>query len=364
VRGLWGLGGGQDRLTTQTWNNVQRTVYLWFGPVGVLACAAALATQWHSMDPFDRVALPLLALELLLTTTALAVRVMSVAAATRVTFLCTTAYFLVGLNHQFWWFVPHYQMLSESTFWFAVLYATAFIAFRGERAIQVCAGIFAASLVICGVQLGLLGGRGQLTFRMVASCVQFLISSGVLVVAQYAVGKLRQQLDQVRAAAYLDALTGLPNRRAFVEALEGLLTPVLSGPGPVSARAAVTVLTLHCDFTPPGQDHHPEDAMSDEALLTFASRLQEAFLPLGRTYRLDAQVMAVLAPHLTEAQASDLVCRALQGTAAPGACIPRVSSGLACSPADASTPEELMRVSERRMDHQRLSRQLAHRTEP
>ncbi len=164
--------------------------------------------------------------------------------------------------------------------------------------------------------------------------------------------------------AVQDTLTGLPNRRAFVEALEGPLTPVLSGPGPVSARAAVTVLTLHCDFTPPGQDHHPEDAMSDEALLTFASRLQEAFLPLGRTYRLDAQVMAVLAPHLTEAQASDLVCRALQGTAAPGACIPRVSSGLACSPADASTPEELMRVSERRMDHQRLSRQLAHRTEP
>ena len=223
MRGLSGVSGGHDSMTTQTWNNVQRTVYLWFGPVGVLACAAALATQWHSMDPFDRVALPLLALELLLTTTALAVRVMSVAAATRVTFLCTTAYFLVGLNHQFWWFVPHYQMLSESTFWFAVLYATAFIAFRGERAIQVCAGIFAASLVICGVQLGLLGGRGQLTFRMVASCVQFLISSGVLVVAQYAVGKLRQQLDQVRAAAYLDALTGLPNRRYAQGQLEDLL---------------------------------------------------------------------------------------------------------------------------------------------
>ena len=64
---------------------------------------------------------------------------------------------------------------------------------------------------------------GQLTGRMVASVGQFLISGAVLVMVQYAVGKLRQQLDQVRAAAFLDVLTGLPNRRYGQQQLELLI---------------------------------------------------------------------------------------------------------------------------------------------
>ena len=215
--------GASGSLSMQTWNSVLRRVFLWLGPVGVLACMAALATQWKDIDPLDRYALPLLALVLASMTVVLALNLVSVAVATRTTFLANTLYFLVGLNHQFRWFVPHHQMLSESSYWFAVLYSTAFIAFRAERAIQVCAAIFVCALAICLVRLGLLSADGRLTYRMVASVSQFLISSGVLVLVQYAVGKLRQQLDQVRAAAFLDVLTGLPNRRYAQQQLEGLL---------------------------------------------------------------------------------------------------------------------------------------------
>ena len=210
-------------MTTQHWNSVQRLIFLWLGPVGALACAAALATQWSSVDSLDRVALPLLAALLLSMTGVLAFNLLSVMIATRISFVATTLYFLAGLDHQFSWFVLHHQMLSESSYWFAVMYATAFIAFRAEQAIQVCATIFAASLLICLFHLWTLKSGGLLTYRMVASVVQFLISSAVLVMTQFAVGRLRQQLDQVRAAAYLDVLTGLPNRRYAEQELENMV---------------------------------------------------------------------------------------------------------------------------------------------
>ena len=214
-----------NALALQTWNTVQRRVFLWLGPVGALACMAALGTQWGDVDPLDRYALPALAAVLLSMTGALALNLLSVTVTTRTTFLANAVYLLLGLNHQFWQFVPTHQMLSESTYWFGVVYATAFLAFRAEQAIQVCAVIFASALLICGVQLWILGASGQLsiTGRTVASVGQFLLSSGVLVLIQYAVGKLRQQLDQVRAAAYLDVLTGLPNRRFAQQQLDALV---------------------------------------------------------------------------------------------------------------------------------------------
>ncbi len=211
-------------LTMQTWNTVQRRVFLWLGPAGVLACMVALATQWGDVDPLDRYALPGLAAVMLGMSGALALNLLSVTLTTRVTFVANAAYLLLSLNHQFWQFVPHHQMLSESSYWFAVVYATAFLAFRAEQAMQVCAAIFVCTVLICGVQLvNLWAGGLSLTGRTVASVGQFVLSCGVLVLIQYAVGKLRQQLDQVRAAAYLDVLTGLPNRRFAQQQLDALV---------------------------------------------------------------------------------------------------------------------------------------------
>jgi hypothetical protein len=61
-----GVGSGSqpvnsEILTTQVRNAEQRLVFLWLGPIGALACAAAFATQVDHVDAFDRVALPLLA---------------------------------------------------------------------------------------------------------------------------------------------------------------------------------------------------------------------------------------------------------------------------------------------------------------
>ena len=212
-----------DIAVTPAWIAVQRRTFLIVGPLGMVACALALVAQWHSMDSLDRVALPALSGLLLVLSGLLAARRLSVAAATVTAFLGTTAYFLLALGHQFSWFVPRYQMLSENTYWFSVLYATAFIAFRTQYALRICAVIFALSCIICGVNLLSLQHQGLLNYRMLASSLQFLFSSAVLVLAQFAVGRLRHQLDQVKLAAYLDVLTGLPNRRYAQQLLERML---------------------------------------------------------------------------------------------------------------------------------------------
>ncbi|TSA81437.1 GGDEF domain-containing protein [Deinococcus detaillensis] len=210
-------------MTAQALNSMLRMVFLCLGPIGALACIAALASQWSEVDALDRVALPLLAVILLVVTGVVAFNLLSVTLATRISFVATAVYFLLGLDRQFFWFVLHHQMLSESSYWFAVLYATAFVAFRADRAIQVCAAIFVISLLICLSHLWTLKMGGLLTYRIVASVVQFLIASMTLVLVQVAVGRLRQQLDQVRAVAFLDVLTGLPNRLSAQQQLEGMM---------------------------------------------------------------------------------------------------------------------------------------------
>ena len=230
-------------LTMQTWNTVQRRVFLWLGPAGVLACVVALATQWGDVDPLDRYALPGLAAMMLGMSGALALNLLSVTLTTRVTFIANAAYLLLSLNHQFWQFVPDHQMLSESSYWFAVVYATAFLAFRAAQAMQVCTAIFVCTVLICAVQLLNLWTAGglSLTGRTVASVGQFVLSSGVLVLIQYAVDKLRQQLDQVRAAAYLDVLTGLPNRRFAQQQLDALAQAASAHTGRVFSLVMIDI---------------------------------------------------------------------------------------------------------------------------
>ena len=256
-------------LTMQTWNAVQRRVLLWLGPAGVLACMVALATQWGDVDPLDRYALPGLAAVMLVMSGALALNLLSVTLTTRVTFVANAAYLLLSLNHQFWQFVPDHQMLSESSYWFAVVYATAFLAFRAEQAIQVCSAIFVCTVLICSVQLLNLWAAGTLsmTGRTVASVGQFVLSSGVLVLMQYAVGKLRQQLDQVRAAAYLDVLTGLPNRRFAQQQLNALAQTALAQPTLTQTGRVFSVVMIDIDHFKQVNDtygHHAGDMVLRE----------------------------------------------------------------------------------------------------
>jgi diguanylate cyclase (GGDEF)-like protein len=209
---LAGQRESASSLRADTWNGVQRLVCLWLGPLGAASCLIALLSGPY-IDPYYQFALSALATLLSVLTLALLFQRLSVLTVMRTAFVAYAVCLLLGLNDDFNWWVPHDQAIGVGLYWVAVLYAMAFVTFPSQRAVQACRVIFGGAALICIVRLGVLAALGLLTTSILASVAQYLIFNGVLMLAQFAVGRLRQQLDQARAVAYIDDLTGLPNRR-------------------------------------------------------------------------------------------------------------------------------------------------------
>lgn len=240
ARGRAGLVPGDGEAApalAESWQDVQRTVCLWLGPLGVVSCLIALAAQPHT-SLFFQTSLTLLALLLTTLTLLLVFRVLKVATAARTAFAAYALFLLTSLNRDFTSWVPDTQMMSSVSYWIAVLYAMAFVTFPARGAVLACRIIFAGVILICSVRLGMLYGAGQLSAQIGASVAQYLIFNAALVLAQFAVSRLRLQLDEVRAVAYLDVLTGLPNRRAAQQSLEHL----------VAAQQAFCVVSFDIDY--------------------------------------------------------------------------------------------------------------------
>jgi diguanylate cyclase (GGDEF)-like protein len=219
------LPGRKDtsrRLRADTWTGVQRLVCLWLGPLGAASCLIALLSEPYG-DPYYQVALSALATLLSVLTLALLFQRLSVPTVMRTAFVAYAMCLLLGLNDDFNWRVPHDQVIGAGLYWVAVLYAMAFVTFPSQQAVQACRVIFGAAALICLVRLGVLAAQGLLTTTILASVTQYLMFNGVLMLAQFAVGRLRQQLDQARAVAYIDDLTGLPNRRYAQRQLDALI---------------------------------------------------------------------------------------------------------------------------------------------
>ncbi|BDP42349.1 hypothetical protein DAETH_23180 [Deinococcus aetherius] len=204
----------------EPWQDSQRRMFLRLAWLGTLACALALWVQRFAFDPLDRVALPLLALTLLALRGAVAARRVRVHTAVSVTYAATTVYFLLALEQQFRAFAPEVHMLSESTYWFALLYAAPFLLSPSRQALRWAGGTYGVALGLCLYHLGFGEVRGDL--RLTAAVLQFLLAGAVMVVVQATFGVQRMHLLAAREAAYRDTLTGLANRRAAEERLAAL----------------------------------------------------------------------------------------------------------------------------------------------
>ncbi|MDB5044426.1 MAG: diguanylate cyclase [Deinococcus sp.] len=207
----------------ERWMLTQRRMFLVLTLLGTAGVGAALWVQAPHFDPLDVVALPLLALTLLLLDLGLTLRRISLSLAFRIIYVATSLYFLLALNHQFGVFVPVYNLLSENTYWFSVLYAAAFLTFPARRAVVVAGAVFFLSVLISVWHLSSVLQQGP-NPRLVGAVVQFLLVGGVMVAVQATFSFQRMQLVAARAAAYTDALTGLANRRAAEEHLAALYT--------------------------------------------------------------------------------------------------------------------------------------------
>ena len=188
--------------------------------VGLGASALAFLTQLPQVDPLDVVALPLLFTALLAALLgSLSGRLDSDRGA-RLAYLALAAYMLVSLNYQLAFISPHTHTLSEATYWFAVVYCTAFMAWEGRAASRVAGLTFVLSLLSGLVGLIGMAVTGSFTARMLGYLTQFYAAGLASILLLYHITSLREHYGEVRRSARLDSLTGFYNRGYGEELLE------------------------------------------------------------------------------------------------------------------------------------------------
>jgi len=212
----------------ETLNLLRRQGFGLLAPLSALAALLALVFQRGNVDPLDKLALPLIAAMMLGLELGLRRHWLKLEGALNLTYGVCSAYLVALFYHQFSSFVPRYGMLSEGVLWFPVLYMMAFILWTPRQAAQVVGTLIGLTLLTTFAQTLPLWQSGRLSDRLLASLSQFFLSGILIALVQYVVSSARRQYEDMRRLAYVDTLTGLPNRRAA----QSLLARLDSGKHP------------------------------------------------------------------------------------------------------------------------------------
>ncbi|THF88659.1 GGDEF domain-containing protein [Deinococcus sp. KSM4-11] len=189
----------------------------------IVASGAALGLQRPHYDRLDVWALPSYALVMVALQALLALRRIPLTTALRTAYLGGAIYVLLALYHQFQVMPTTSVTLMENTYWFAVIYAAAFLTLPSRAATLVTSGVLLLAAAICAWHVTrTVPAATQL--RVAGSAVQFLLTGAVLIVLNRTIGVQHHRLMASRAAAFTDVLTGLANRRSAEERLAELAT--------------------------------------------------------------------------------------------------------------------------------------------
>ncbi len=273
--------------------------------VTTLAALLALLLQRGHMDPLDSAALPLIAISMLVMEICLRRHWLVLSQATNITYLFCSLYLLALFHHQFSSFVPYQHMLSEGVLWFPALYMMAFVQWRAQQAAQVVVGLIVVTLAITAGHVVPLWQSGQLSDRLLASITQFFLSGILIALIQYVVASARQHYDELRRLAYLDSLTGLPNRRAAQSVLERL----------DADKKPYAVVIFDLDFFKQVNDRHGH--AEGDRVLTQAAQLTGQHLAAPRLLaRWGGEEFLMVLPNVSAEEARQIAERARSNLAA------------------------------------------------
>ncbi|WP_309572479.1 GGDEF domain-containing protein [Deinococcus sp.] len=206
---------------TAEWQRSQQRMFVILVGLVVLASVAALALQRPDYDRLDVWALPAYSAMMLGLQLLLALRRIPLGSALRTAYLGGAVYVLLALYHQFEVMPATSVTLMESTYWFAVIYAAAFLTFPSRAATFVTGSVLLLAAVICAWHV-VMTVPADTQLRVAGSAVQFVLTGAVLIVLNRTIGVQHHRLMASRAAAFTDVLTGLANRRAAEEQLAEL----------------------------------------------------------------------------------------------------------------------------------------------
>ena len=172
-----------------------------------------------------------------------------------------------------------------------------------------------------------------------STAIRFLTFMTVGVVTGYFAHRNRQLLAELRLLAERDALTGLPNTRAFERAIDDRLSrkePFALLVGGVDSSAGA----------PRGETLH-----ADDVLRAIANRLLGSLVPGDEVARIGDDAFAVLTNAASGAAAGRIAAR-LQGILADDGFL--VTFGWAASPQDGSNALSLYRAADERLYARRI----------
>lgn len=202
---------------TRVWARRLRRMYLAAAVPGIVGSLMGVLAQADAPGDLRRPdLLLLLALALTLTVCGalVALRRLEAVRALQVTYAVSAGYFLLVVGQKLTMTVGAQQQLSAATFWFPVLFITAFVAWDVRPALRISAVMYALTLLLTG--LSLLGQPTPDRAPLAVSALQFLLAQGVTIALLTSLAHMKEHLTEVRTLAYMDVLTGLPNRR-YVE---------------------------------------------------------------------------------------------------------------------------------------------------
>ncbi|PNY81268.1 GGDEF domain-containing protein [Deinococcus koreensis] len=246
----------------EQWNALGRRAFVWLSPLGVLACAAGIGVQWPGVNPLDLWGLSALALTIALSASLLQLRRLPAHRALGAVYTVAALYFLATLANELRTNVGPDQRLTEATYWFPVMFATAFLAWEVRQAFSIVALTYAVMLLITVLAVPQLQAAGDWSVRLFAILLQFLLAQGVTVALLGSLAYVKQRLAQVRTLAYMDVLTGLPNRRYAEEHW------------PALRRGVRTVVLFDIDHFKQVNDQHGHH-VGDEVLRGVAALVRE-----------------------------------------------------------------------------------------
>lgn len=214
------------------------------------------------------------------------------------------------------------------------------------------------AMLYCGWAIDLFANQGGIGERQAlleldeALLAGMLLGVGLLVVGWRHYRAQRREMARriaaerrIREMAYQDALTGLPNRRRFDDALRVAVA------SPPRAGAAHGVFLLDLNGFKAINDVHGH-AVGDEVLIEVARRLLGAMREGDLVARFGGDEFAVLAMHLAGAEAAANVAlrviEALEMPVTAAGAVHRVGAGvgIALVPADADDVDEALRKAD------------------
>ncbi|MDV6374589.1 GGDEF domain-containing protein [Deinococcus arenicola] len=204
-------------------------------------------------------------------------------------------YVLLAFNHQFMVMPANHRMLSENTYWFAVWYATVFLAYSPRRAPVLAGSVLGAATLIAVWHL-IFTVPATSRPDIIGAVVQFLLTGGVLILLQATFGVQRAMLLASRSSALRDVLTGIANRRAAEEHLRALS----------SQGTAYRVVLFDLDHFKQINDTYGH--ATGDLVLRGVARLTQATLPTGGLVaRWGGEEFLVVLPMLGDAEITKIL---------------------------------------------------------